>query len=805
MSGYTFDEDEPDVVPYKRARVTRDVLRRYPAVDTASAHASSVEKAYQQKLSEMETLMKAAQESLRVKEVECETIRSTCKIERQEMQLMLEEVRAQKQEAEKRAVYHMKKSEEASSTLNVIKTEHASIANSLRDTVETLRNENHQLSTELTTVRHEKSVLETRYHSLEAEMADTVKGLQANIDLLKEQMQRQEETVAQRCQREKDLVSKLTEAEDKLRMVDTAKYNMDIVPTLNENFERQALRAHELEMENVNLKQSLDGYKSIYENVQQLRAEKSILEADARDAQQLRKANKLLEVENAQLKMDQQEWAAYLETAEAAEFVSPQDLVYKLTRERNQAKAAAAHADILQHELRKKDEFMMKLEEHIDELKATIREKEKVHQMDQVDKKSLQNDKEFALRRVKAVEDQLKLYDLAEKKFADGSYDGQKAERISQLEAALQACQQELQTKTEQWLRQEAALQAHTTDTQPDPSSTTEPWSSSLQAFVTELSEEKLNALQEKETLQADNATLTAELALWKEKAALRARIVEHQETEPSSVSIDRQEETEERLLVPKTSPAFLEQTIRQSQLDGLRAENATLLKQLQVLQDQLQSGIEQTMDEELTITIPRATLKNMQDHDAQLEKTVASREKRIMRLHQVWEAKVKEFVGAVRSLLGYNMEIRADGAVRLESIYVEGSQFAFLFKSGDNDLGTLQVIGTDKEECMQTLQSSYEFFVLEQGNIPAFLSSATLELMDMVTQRPLSNDEEEMEEAEEAIEEDEAHDYDEEQDQDEDELEEYPSMEEEEEDEGEDDDDDEISNEGGDSPIMLD
>lgn len=89
-----------------------------------------------------------------------------------------------------------------------------------------------------------------------------------------------------------------------------------------------------------------------------------------------------------------------------------------------------------------------------------------------------------------------------------------------------------------------------------------------------------------------------------------------------------------------------------------------------------------------------------------------------------------------IQSLLGYSMDFRSDGTVRVCSTSVHESELVFLFKSGANDEVNFRIVGSMKDEYMQRLQGTYDTFVHEQHNIPAFLSSVTLELMNRWVKR---------------------------------------------------------------------
>lgn len=192
------------------------------------------------------------------------------------------------------------------------------------------------------------------------------------------------------------------------------------------------------------------------------------------------------------------------------------------------------------------------------------------------------------------------------------------------------------------------------------------------------------------------------------------------------SLMMESQEAPKRRILQLKDNPASREQAIRQSMLDDLKKENRELLAQLQNGQDSSDmDGLE------ISTVLPGQSFVNLQGENERMVNTVAQKEKRILRMQQVWAAKVREYHEAVASLLGYKVDFSADGMVRLASMYADPNDISFVFKSSENDQGTLKIVGVNKDMYMKTLESSYNYCVLERGSIPAFLSAVTMELID--------------------------------------------------------------------------
>jgi hypothetical protein len=192
------------------------------------------------------------------------------------------------------------------------------------------------------------------------------------------------------------------------------------------------------------------------------------------------------------------------------------------------------------------------------------------------------------------------------------------------------------------------------------------------------------------------------------------------------SLMMESQDAPKQRILQLKDNPASREQAIRQSMLDDLKKENRELLAQLQHGQDSSDmDGLE------IPTVVPGQSFVNLQGENERMVNTVAQKEKRILRMQQVWATKVREYHEAVASLLGYKVDFSADGMVRLASMYADPNDISFVFKSSENDQGTLKIVGANKDMYMKTLESSYNYCVLERGSIPAFLSAVTMELID--------------------------------------------------------------------------
>jgi hypothetical protein len=80
---------------------------------------------------------------------------------------------------------------------------------------------------------------------------------------------------------------------------------------------------------------------------------------------------------------------------------------------------------------------------------------------------------------------------------------------------------------------------------------------------------------------------------------------------------------------------------------------------------------------------------------------------------------------------LGYKVNFLDNGRVELISVYNAEEQQSFVFTSGQNDEGTMQLVGSGSQKYMEEHKESFDHWVNQLGSIPAFLSRVTLDLVE--------------------------------------------------------------------------
>ncbi|KIJ07469.1 hypothetical protein PAXINDRAFT_19342, partial [Paxillus involutus ATCC 200175] len=116
-----------------------------------------------------------------------------------------------------------------------------------------------------------------------------------------------------------------------------------------------------------------------------------------------------------------------------------------------------------------------------------------------------------------------------------------------------------------------------------------------------------------------------------------------------------------------------------------------------------------------------------------ELEEVVKQKEKRLLRLQQVFTAKSAEFREAIASILGLKLAFYPNGQVRVTSIYDLSASFVFqpLSKSGTGGDGARMQLIAQGEGGPQDLPQLMHYWVEEEQCIPGFLASVTLECYD--------------------------------------------------------------------------
>ena len=200
------------------------------------------------------------------------------------------------------------------------------------------------------------------------------------------------------------------------------------------------------------------------------------------------------------------------------------------------------------------------------------------------------------------------------------------------------------------------------------------------------------------------------------------------------------------RVLSLCANPAQEWADLRQAALDRLKEENAALLQRLSTLSSSnpdptlptntttpettaAAAAAETEREEQL---VPRASWLAVCEQKAQLEDDLRQKEKRLLRLRQVFAAKSAEFREALSAILGVKIAFYDNGQVRVTSQYDLGAAFVFQPAPGGSGGGgaKMQLVAQGEGGPQELPQLMRNWVEMEQS-IPCFLASVTLECYD--------------------------------------------------------------------------
>lgn len=178
-------------------------------------------------------------------------------------------------------------------------------------------------------------------------------------------------------------------------------------------------------------------------------------------------------------------------------------------------------------------------------------------------------------------------------------------------------------------------------------------------------------------------------------------------------------------MLSLRDNPAQQWADLSQAAMDRLRGENEALLKRLKELEE---SGVRTGGgDNEL---VPRESWEAVNQEKTELESELKQKEKRLVRLRQVFSAKTDEFKEAIAAIFGLKLAFYPNGQVRVTSQFDLNAAFVFQpAKSGapaGNDGMRMQLVAQG-EGGPEDLPQLMRYWVEQEQCIPGFMASVTL------------------------------------------------------------------------------
>ncbi|SCU81053.1 LAFA_0C02520g1_1 [Lachancea sp. 'fantastica'] len=209
-----------------------------------------------------------------------------------------------------------------------------------------------------------------------------------------------------------------------------------------------------------------------------------------------------------------------------------------------------------------------------------------------------------------------------------------------------------------------------------------------------------LNYSQRLNELQLQNLELTRKLSSSTDTIEL---------LEAKIKKLKQLSEKKVRILQLRDNPFSKNQQVKQKRLALLLKENEDLVAGKGVV---------------LENTVPRSLYERLKFDVSQLEDEIFKLNKKITRLREVFNRKSLEFIDAVNSLLGFKLEFRSDGKIKMIPCYMP-DKFLVADLTNDSMKSNLQQEIEGWDALLQDL-------VFEKGQMPAFFATITMKLWEM-------------------------------------------------------------------------
>ena len=486
--------------------------------------------------------------------------------------------------------------------------------------------------------------------------------------------------------------------------------DIETLAIVKRELSEQVTHIRNLERTNREHNKELKHFRQVHKAVEIVEEEKRVLENKVSLMDDLRRELGEAHIQRRILEDERVSWTSYLQAAEGAGneigFDSPEALARAFMQERFEKASLVERLGAVQPQVSEKEEIIKIMEVERSKLHTEIEKlKGSGGNGESRVKSRLERQKALAVKEVEYLREQLRTFDSEDTiDHLEKKSDEQKSKRIQDLEALIDQYRRELQTANDDLSRRE------------DNASSQE--LISLKRPREEDTDERLGSLSRK------NRGLQDELSSSKKSAALLQKDLDATKSQLSSL----QSSSRTRVLELRSNPTSDFGDLKLSTITTLRSENKALLAQLK---GQPHS----------TKVVPISTLENVRLEMKDLEKAVAEKEKRMVRLKQVFAQKAQEFREAVVSLLGWKMDFMANGRIRMTSIFNLGLQDEDDGSGGNSlmfngETGEMKISGGPGSEFAAEIRPLIRFWLEDRQEkvMGAFLAAVQLEFFDKTT-----------------------------------------------------------------------
>ncbi|KAI0324181.1 MAD-domain-containing protein [Cubamyces sp. BRFM 1775] len=566
------------------------------------------------------------------------------------------------------------------------------------------------LRTALQTLREKQVDLEEEHSSLARSTSQTIATQKSQISTLSHQVSLLENELTE--------LKKL--AEDRARAFEELQTQFDELgasqgsfsqnggqdedwAVVREELHRQAAYMRQLEVTNAKLTTELNTLREKQMSVEVLKEQKRELERKVRGTEELRERVVKLEAELDAARKEREEWVR------SAEPTTPSKTPVSVTQ--SLAALRLAHARLLE-EHGSSVALLQHREQELSESQAREAEAEDTIKDLRAEVRSLKDRATRSEHKISLAQREISFLQAMVASFnAEEAAHGE----VKAEEGHTQPIQ-ELEALVKDYKATVADLEKQLADARANP-------------VITEDKEGKEQLLAELE--QERTGKLNLEMQLKEAEAEVEKHLEKIEELEQTlfdlrgEIGAGRHVPPGTRVLCLRDNPAQQWEDLSRAAMDRLKGENEALLKRLKDLEESGARGSgENAGGEEL---VPRESYEVVVKEKAKLEEELKHREKRLLRLQQVFHAKSAEFREAIAAILGVKLAFYPNGQVRVTSQYDLNAAFVFQpdnAKAGGAKM-TLIAQGDGGPEDLPQLM---RYWIEEEQCIPCFLASVTLE-----------------------------------------------------------------------------
>ena len=541
--------------------------------------------------------------------------------------------------------------------------------------------------------QHQLKEVETKCATLQQTLSDLRDDLAAKSSALQTTQDRLSQRETERGELESEILRLKAQTGD-----------ADTLTVIKRELSEQVSHIRKLESSNREQNAELKHFRRVHKAVEVVEEEKNALKSKLHALEDIGKQLREAQLQRQILEDEKRSWTSYLQSEGGSgkvEFESPEDMAKALVSQRLENANLLQRMGTVQPELAERDEIIKSLEEERSKIHLEI-EKLRTSAGGAADSRAktrLERQRALAVKEVEYLREQLRTFDSEEQTYhSENQFDEQKSKRITDLEALVDGHRKELQMLNSEFERIEKSTPAP-------------PQSPLKRPREDDADDHQLGQLSRK------NRKLQDTLSSLQSNHALLQSSHSALQTQLSSL----QQSAKTRILSLRSNPTNDYEVIQQTTLTTLRRENADLLATLS----------SSTPPPTTPKLVPWSVLEAKDLELAALNQAVADKEKRMLRLKQIWGNKSLELREAIFSLLGWKMEFRPNGKFAL-SLNTgtdggdEGSEVdECLIFDGEN--GTMKVAGGMESPFASQVRPLIREWVERRKFIPGLMASILL------------------------------------------------------------------------------